>query len=80
MDKKSNHGNVEHAQLRDIKEGYSALERMSTGEEYDLDALPIKIAKSGLQVWRVRMYIGLCGVVLLLTWISFGVIMGYRRS
>jgi hypothetical protein len=28
----------------------------------------------------VRIYICLCGLVLLLTWISFGVIMGYRRS
>lgn len=80
MDKTLNHGNVEHAQLRDIKEGYNVLERMSTGEEYDLDGLPIKLQRSKVQVWQVRLYIGLCGLVLLLTWISFGVIMGYRRS
>jgi hypothetical protein len=80
MDKAANHGNVEHAQLRDIKEGYNALERMSTGEEYDFDTLPIKLPRSKLRVWRVRFYICLCGLVLLLTWISFGVVMGYRRS
>lgn len=71
---------MEHAQLRDIKEGYNALERMSTGEEYDLNALPIKLQRSKVRVWRVRLYIGLCALVLLLTWISFGVVMGYRRS
>ena len=77
----SNHGNVEYAQLRDIKEGYNALERMSTtGEEYDLNDLPVKLQRSRIRVWRVRVYIGLCALVLLLTWISFGVIMGYRRS
>ena len=82
MDKNSNHGNVENAQLRDIKEGYNRLERMSMtgGEEYDLNALPVKIVKSRVRIWRVRVYICLCGVVLLVTWISFGVVMGYRRS
>ena len=70
----------------------TAVERMSRGEdtavegrsgsfgEHDLDALPSKIPTSGIHIWRVRIYICLCGLVLLLTWISFGVIMGYRRS
>jgi hypothetical protein len=80
LDKKSNFGNVEHAKLHDIKEGYKALERISTGEDSDERALPARIARSSIQVWRVRLYIFLCGVILLATWISFGVVMGYRRS
>jgi hypothetical protein len=79
LDKKSNHGNVEHAKLHDVTEGYKALERQSTGEDYD-SALPARIARSSIQVWRVRLYIFLCGLLLLVTWISFGVAMGYRRS
>jgi len=69
----------------------SAVGRMSTGDtavegrsrsfgEYDLDALPVKVATTGIHIWRVRIYICLCGLVLLFTWISFGIIMGYRRS
>lgn len=80
MDKKSNYGNVEHAKLKDIKEGYKALERQSDGEEYDLVALPTRIARSEVRVWRVRLYITLCIIVLLVTWISFGVVMGYKGS
>lgn len=80
LDKKSNHGNVEHAKLKDIKEGYKALERQSMGEEYDLSALPARIARSGVHVWRVRFYITLCVLILLATWISFGFVMGYRSS
>jgi len=76
LDKKSNFGNVEHAKLQDIKEGYKALERQSTGEEYDL-ALPARIARSDVHIWRVRIYISLYVLVLLATWISFGVVMGY---
>lgn len=80
LDKESNHGNVEHAKLHDIKEGYKALERQLTGEEIDINALPVNIPRSQIQIWRVRLYIFLCALVLLVTWISFGVVMGYRRS
>jgi hypothetical protein len=80
LDKKSNHGNVEHAKLKDIKEGYKALERQSGEEEYDLVALPARIARSEVHVWRARLYITLCIIVLLATWISFGVVMGYKGS
>lgn len=70
---------MEHAKLQDIKEGYKALERQSTGEEHDL-ALPTRIARSDVHIWRVRVYISLCVLVLLVTWISFGFVMGYRSS
>jgi hypothetical protein len=80
LDKKSNFGNVEHAKLREIKEGYKALERLASGEMNELPALPTRIARSNLQVWRVRAYMGMVFIVLLATWISFGVVMGYRRS
>jgi hypothetical protein len=80
LDKNSNYGNIEHAKLHEIKEGYKALERQSAGEEYDLNSLPTRIARSAVHIWRVRFYIFLCVVVLLVTWISFGLAMGYRRS
>lgn len=79
LDRKSNFGNIENAKLHDIKEGYSALERQP-GEEHDLDTLHTRVAQSNIQVWKVRLYITLCGIVLLLTWISFGIVMEYRRS
>src|SRR5436190_11425520 len=79
MDKNSNFGNVEHAKLRDIKDGYEALQRQPAGEEYDLE-LPPRIARSEAHIWRVRIYISLCVLVLLVTWISFGFVMGYRSS
>jgi hypothetical protein len=80
LDKESNHGNVEHAKLHDIKEGYKALERQSTGEDVDLSSLPINLTQSKVHLWRVRLYIFLVALVLVITWISFGVVMGYRSS
>ena len=80
LDRKSNLGNIEHAKLHDIKEGYKVLEQQSSGDVTESNILPARIARSKLQVWRVRIYIGLGFVVLLATWISFGVVMGYRRS
>lgn len=70
---------MEHAKLQDIKDGYKALERQSTGEGYDL-ALPARIARSDVHIYRVRIYISLCVLVLLVTWISFGVVMAYKSS
>ena len=80
LDKESNHGNIEHAKLHDIKEGYKALHRQSTGEDVDLNSLPINISRSKVRIWRVRLYIFLVALVIVITWISFGVVMGYRRS
>lgn len=80
LDKKSNYGNVEHAKLRDIKEGYKALERQANGEDHDSNVVPTRVAKSGIHIWRVRLYIALLGFVLLSTWISFGVVLGYKGS
>ena len=80
MDKTTNFGNVEHAKLRDIKEGYKALERQASGEEHEIGTLPPRIARSKVHVWRVRLYILICGLVLVVTWISFGFVMGYRWS
>jgi len=77
LDKRSNFGNIEHAKLHEMKEGYNALER-EHGEEYDLDRLDTRVSNSKMQVWKVRLYITLCGIVILLTWISFGMVMGYR--
>jgi hypothetical protein len=80
MDKTTNFGNVEHAKLHDIKEGYKALERQASGEEYGIGTLPTRIARSEVHVWRVRLYIFVCGLVLVATWISFGLVLGYRGS
>jgi len=80
LDRKSNLGNIEHAKLHDIKEGYKVLEQQSSGNLTESNILPPRIARSKLQVWRVRIYMGLGFVVLSTTWISFGVVMGYRRS
>lgn len=80
MDKSTNFGNIEHAKLHDIKEGYKALERQAPGEDYEIGRLPARIARSEVHVWRVRLYIFLCGLVLVATWISFGLVMGYHGS
>ena len=80
MDRRMNFGNIEHAKLHEIKEGYKALERRASGEEYEIGTLPARIARSELHVWRVRLYIFLCGLVLVATWISFGLVIGYRGS
>jgi hypothetical protein len=80
IDRTTNFGNVEHAKLHDIKEGYKALERQASGEEHGIGTLPTRIARSEVHLWRVRLYIFVCGLVLVATWISFGLVMGYRGS
>ena len=70
LDSKSNCGNVEHAKLQDVKEGYSTLEQET--QERSIPAFTV-------QKWRVRIYISLCVLVLVVTWISFGVVMGYKH-
>jgi hypothetical protein len=72
LDVKSNNGNVEHAKLHDVKEGYKALAQAETHET--------TIVRSSIQIWRVRWYIFLCGLVLVAAWISFGVVMGYKHG
>lgn len=76
LDKRVNNGNVEHAKLQDIKEGYKLLERQRTDGYED----PLSRTRPVLPVWRVRLYITLVFVVLTTTWISFGIALGYRRS
>jgi hypothetical protein len=70
LDKRSNNGNVEHAKLQDVKEGYESIERQTE------DSIHMRM----LHIWRVRLYIALLAFVLAITWISFGVALGYRRS
>ena len=69
LDKKSNFGNIEHAKLHDINEGYEALQR---GEENVLERASTRINKSSVSICRVRMYMCIVGIVLVGTWISFG--------
>jgi hypothetical protein len=76
LDKRVNNGNVEHAKLQDIKEGYKSLERQRIDGYQD----PLSGTRPVLHVWRVRLYIALLFAVLATTWISFGVALGYRRS
>ena len=77
LDQKLNFGNIEHAKLEDIKY-HKCLERVSREGQDVISSVAKGTAGSKAQVLRVRVYMFLCMLVLVATWISFGVITATR--
>ena len=73
LDQKLNLGNIEHAKSQDITD-YKCLGRAPSEGQDDMISVPKRTSSLEAHIWRVRVYIFLCVLVLVATWISFGVI------
>jgi hypothetical protein len=76
LDRRSNLGNVEKAMLRDVKEDYAALGQDPLDVVQPAEAF---LPKSTIKPWQTHLYIFLSVLVLVITWISFGIVMGYKH-